>query len=57
MATDFWGFSPHTYVQLSCDHDAFINQLRSEHLHVTYGDLREELSELCRMFDVEPIIV
>jgi L-fucose/D-arabinose isomerase len=57
MTSDFWGFSPHTYVQLSCDHDTFINQLRSEHLHITYGDLKDELSELCQIFNVEPIII
>jgi L-fucose isomerase len=57
MAKTFWGFSPHSYIQLDCGYEAFLQELRCNHMHLTYGDHREALAELCHMFEVEPILL
>ena len=56
MAKTFWGFSPHTYVRLDSGYAAFLNELRCNHMHLTYGDYKQPMAELCRMFEIEPIL-
>jgi L-fucose isomerase len=57
VAKTFWGFSPHTFVHLDSGYAAFMQELRCNHMHVTYGDVKEQMAELCTMFDVEPILI
>lgn len=57
VAKTFWGFSPHTFVHLDSGYIAFMKELRCNHMHVTYGDVKEQMAELCRMFNVEPILI
>ncbi len=57
MAKTFWGFSPHSYVKLDCGYAAYLRELRCNHMHLTYGDHKQQLAELCRMFAIEPILI
>jgi len=53
----YWAFSPHAWVALDIPAKAFIKHLRSNHIHMMYGDFRRELVHLCRIVDVEPIVL
>lgn len=57
VVNTFWGFSPHIFVHLDSGYTAFMKELRCNHMHVTYGDVKEQMAELCRMFNVEPIMI
>jgi L-fucose isomerase len=57
VAKTFWGFSPHSYVHLDCGYAAFLRELRCNHMHLAYGDHKQQLAELCRMFAIEPILI
>jgi L-fucose isomerase len=57
VAKTFWGFSPHIFVHLDAGYAAFMKELRCNHMHVAYGDHKESMAELCRMFDVKPILI
>jgi L-fucose isomerase len=49
---DIW---PHAFIRLDCDPSAFYQNLRSNHMVVGYGDIRQELVDLCGLLDVRPI--
>ncbi|MFX0168347.1 MAG: L-fucose/L-arabinose isomerase family protein [Candidatus Hodarchaeota archaeon] len=51
-ARDRW---PHAFVNLEGDPDLFIQNLRSNHLHMVYDDVVDELYDLCEILGVEPI--
>jgi L-fucose isomerase len=51
-ARDRW---PHAFVTLEGDPDLFIQHLRSNHLHMVYADVVEELYDLCEILGIEPI--
>jgi L-fucose isomerase len=57
VARTFWGFSPHIFIHLDSGYAPFMQELRCNHMHVTYGDHKQALAELCRMFDVQPILI
>ncbi|OGR24243.1 MAG: hypothetical protein A2139_11225 [Desulfobacca sp. RBG_16_60_12] len=57
VAGTFWGFSPHIFIHLDSGYAAFMQELRCNHMHVTYGDYKKQMAELCRMFDVRPILI
>jgi len=48
---------PHTFLKLLGDRDAFFDAVRSNHLHLTYGDWANELEEVCNILDIEPIMI
>lgn len=48
---------PHTYLKLLCDREAFFETVRSNHLHLVYGDVRKELLEVCKILDIKPALV
>jgi len=52
-----WGFSPHSFVKLDDDARAFAQELRSNHLHMVYGDYVPHLLESCRVLGIRPITV
>lgn len=52
----YWGFSPHTFIRLNAPTNVFVNQLRSNHIHLMYGDWLRDLVHLCRVLEIEPVI-
>jgi L-fucose isomerase-like protein len=47
---------PHAFIKLKGDVDLFIQNQRSEYISMCYGDLKEELLDLCYLLDIEPIV-
>jgi len=48
---------PHAFVRLPIAPDDLVQTLQANHLHAVAGDYRGELLALCRLLDVEPVIV
>lgn len=44
---------PHALIKIKGDINKFIENLRSEYIHMTYGDMVNELKDLCEVFDIE----
>lgn len=51
-ARDRW---PHAFIRLDGDPDLFIQHLRSNHLHMVYADVIEELLDLCDILGIDAI--
>ena len=51
-ARDRW---PHAFIRLNGDPDLFIQNLRSNHIHMVYGDVVDELYDLCDILGIEAI--
>jgi L-fucose isomerase len=51
-ARDRW---PHAFVTLEGDPDLFLQHLRSNHMHMVYADIVEELFDFCEIVGIEPI--
>ncbi|MFX1510315.1 MAG: L-fucose/L-arabinose isomerase family protein [Promethearchaeota archaeon] len=51
-ARDRW---PHAFINLEGDPDLFVQHLRSNHLHMVYGDVVDELYDFCEILGIEPI--
>lgn len=47
---------PHAFLKLDGDLDFFVQNLRSEYIHMAYGGLVEDLLAVCEMLEVEPIV-
>lgn len=47
---------PHVFVRLDCSQENFINTLRSNHIHVVYGNCKEELITTCEVLDIKAIL-
>lgn len=47
---------PHAFIRLDGDMDAFVDNLRSEYIHMAYGDLVEDLRTVCQVLDIRPIV-
>lgn len=47
---------PYMFVKLDCDHESFINSVRSNHVHIVFGDYRMELLKTCEVLDIKPIL-
>ena len=52
----YWGFSPHSFVKLDADARMFAQELRSNHLHMVYGNYVPHLIECCRVLGIRPIV-
>ncbi len=48
---------PQAFVRLNCKPDDFIDELRSNHIHLVYGDYVKELEVLCEVLNIRPIIL
>ena len=48
---------PHTYIRLLCKKEEFFQHARSNHVHLVYGDYTEELTEVCGILDIKPVVV
>ena len=44
---------PHALINVKGDMDRFVENLRSEYIHMTYGNLVNELKDFCELFDIE----
>lgn len=51
-AKDLW---PHAFIHLNADPGRFIQEARSNHLHLVYGHFKEELINLCGMLQINVI--
>ena len=51
-ARDRW---PHAFIRLEGDPDLFIQNLRSNHLHMVYGEVVEELYDLCDILGIDAV--
>jgi L-fucose isomerase len=48
---------PHAFIKLEFDAMRLFPQLRSEHIHMVYGNYTEELACICRLLGIEAIIL
>lgn len=48
---------PHIFVRLDCNQEDFINTLRSNHMHLVYGNYIQELLKTCEVLDIKPILI
>lgn len=48
---------PHAFLRLDGDPGHFVQNLRSEYIHMIYGDLKDDLLEACDLLGVEPVVV
>ena len=46
---------PHALIRIKGNIDRFVDNLRSEYIHMTYGKLNSEIKDFCELFDIEPI--
>jgi len=44
---------PHALIKIRGDMERFINNLRSEYIHMTYGSLKDDMKEFCGLFDID----
>lgn len=47
---------PQAFVKLDCDIQRLIKSVRSNHIHMVYGDYSRHLRELCSVLDIEPVV-
>ena len=47
---------PHAFINFKGDIDSFFQNLRSEYTHVAYGDLKDQLVEVCKVLGIKPRI-
>ncbi len=47
---------PYATIKLKGDPDKFIDNLRSQYMHVIYDDLKDKLIEVCKVLDITPIV-
>ena len=52
----YWEFSPHTFIKLDAPTPAFVDCLRSNHIHMMYGNYQNELLETCRVLNIQPVV-
>ncbi len=48
---------PYTLIKLGCDRDTFLEAVRSNHIHLAYGDWLKELEEICQIFGIKPSVL
>jgi len=48
---------PHAFVRLNVPPDELVQTLQANHIHAVAGDYRTELVTLCRILNIEPVIV
>jgi L-fucose isomerase-like protein len=48
---------PHAFVRLDVPPKTLIESLQANHVHLVAGDYRAELAKLCRMLNVEPLLL
>lgn len=46
---------PQAFIDLHCSAQGFLDELRSNHIHMVYGDYREHLKMACEVLDIDVI--
>lgn len=46
---------PHALIKIKGDMNQFIDNLRSEYIHMTYGKLKKELKEIAYLYDIKVV--
>lgn len=46
---------PHAYFELLCDKETFFDEVRSNHIHVVYGEYEKELKEICSILGIRAV--
>jgi len=49
-AREYW---PHAFVRLECSTTALVQNLRSNHMHLTFGRCLNVIEEFCRLKDID----
>ena len=49
-AREYW---PHAFVKLDCDMNIFHQNIRSNHIHLCFGNYLTDLKEFCRLKDID----
>lgn len=44
---------PHALIRINGNIDNFVQNLRSEYIHMTYGDMSEDIRYFCELFDIK----
>lgn len=57
LLKEFLWERPHAFMKLKCDRDRFMKSLRSNHIHLAYGDWVPELKEVCEILGIKPVVV
>jgi len=47
---------PHAFLRLDGSLDFFVQNLRSEYIHMVYGDLKDDLLATCAVLGIQPIV-
>lgn len=47
---------PHAFIKLGGDPEVFIQNQRSEYISMCYGNLTEELLDLCYLLEIDPLV-
>jgi len=47
---------PHAFLKLDGSLDFFVQNLRSEYIHMVYGDLQDDLLATCAILGIQPIV-
>jgi L-fucose isomerase-like protein len=53
----FAPFCPRTFIKLDCDVSSLLENMRSNHVSMIYGDFGRDLVEFCRPSGVHPIVL
>jgi len=48
---------PHTFIKFNCQRDVFLDAVRSNHLHLVYGDYISMLTQVCEVLGVKPVVI
>ncbi len=48
---------PHAFIKIDGDIEKLIENTRSNHMHMVYGDYKDFLIEFCKLMDIESIVV
>jgi len=46
---------PHALIRIKGNIDKFVDNLRSEYIHMTYGNLKSEIKDFCELYDIKLI--
>jgi len=46
---------PQAFVELHCTGEGFVEQLRSNHIHMIYGEYTEHLRQTCKVLDIDVV--